>query len=122
MPFSEYLGMRTAGATITHVHGTLGAITLLAVSVCARLGTEPIASTDHEYLDIPLRRCAWCQAPNQAIAGICEGWTEYDPARGKHCCRRHTQNAAQERRRHATARFAGYQASVTPHHRARELA
>jgi hypothetical protein len=112
--YHEYLGLRTHGATITHVHGCTGTVTLLAVSVWATMG-ETIISQNVEYLDGPLRRCGWCHTPNHVVQGISEGWTEHDPHRSKYCCRTHTQNAAQDRRRHATARMAGYRVNAMTH-------
>jgi hypothetical protein len=107
--YPEFLGLRTAGATITSIFGRTGAVTLLAVDVRACDVATPEIAQHYEYVNDPLRRCAWCQAPNQAIEGMCEGWTEHSPTRGKHCCRLHTKLASQQRQRMMPLTFAGYQ-------------
>jgi hypothetical protein len=109
--YPEFLGLRTSGATMTSIFGRIGAITLLAVHVHAVGAATPAVSQTYEYVEEPLRRCAWwrCQAPNQAIPGVCEGWGEHSALRGKHCCRLHTRLAAQERQRLGVRRLAGYQ-------------
>jgi hypothetical protein len=113
--YPEFLGMHTSGATITSIFGRLGAVTLLAVHVRACNEATPAITQGYKYVQEPLRRCVWCQAPNQAIDGVCEGWTEHSPTRAKYCCRLHTRLAAQDRRRHgAQVIFAGYRANLTP--------
>jgi len=116
--YPEFLGMRTEGATMTSVFGRIGAVTLLTVHVRAYGEATPTLSQTYEYVQEPLRRCAWwrCQAPNQAIPGICEGWCEHSPTRSKHCCRLHTRLAAQERQRLGVPKLAGYQANATGSH------
>jgi hypothetical protein len=107
--YPEFLGLRTCGATITSIFGRIGAVTMLAVNIRAFGVATPAMAQHYEYVKEPLRRCAWCQAPNQAIDGVCEGWTEHSPTRGKHCCRLHTRLAAQQRQRENMLRLAGYQ-------------
>jgi hypothetical protein len=92
--YPEHLGKRTSGATMTSIFGRIGAITLLAIDIRAFGVATPAIAQRYEYLEVPLRRCSWCQASNQAIDGVCGGWSEYSPTRGKHCCRSHTRLAS----------------------------
>ena len=114
--YPKFLGVRTSGATIhLDLWPPQRGHTVFFVNVRAFGTATPAISQHYEYVDKPLRRCAWlgCKAPNQAILGVCKGWTEHSPTRRKHCCRLHTRLASQQRQRTMSRTFAGYQPDLT---------
>jgi hypothetical protein len=97
------LGLRFNGATGMSYYAQ-GA-TLMAVPIVAMMRGELTVPVIYDTLKYSARLCVWCQKPNVAIPGVCEGW-EQDPARSIYCSKRCNWNAHQPNRR----QLAGYQA------------